>query len=123
MGRCGDKMQAFEFDHHLIDSYERFSRSFSSIRSDDLRTTIDAEYDDGRFWPDALLSLNPRYLSGPSVDELVASGDLDEACGKVFRFGETPLRFHRHQAESIGLRLLKMPDCRLSTRCPQNSQT
>lgn len=94
-------MKAFEFDHHLIDSYERFSRSFSSIRSEDLRAAIDAQYDAGRFWPDALLSLNPRYLSGPNVDDLVASGDLDEGTGKVFRFGETPVRFHRHQAESI----------------------
>ena len=94
-------MKAFEFDHHLISSYERFSRSFSSIRSDDLRAEIDAQYDAGRFWPDALLSLNPRFLSGPTVDDLVTSGDLDEGTGQVFRFGETPLRFHRHQAEAI----------------------
>ncbi|MFX6830761.1 DEAD/DEAH box helicase, partial [Acinetobacter baumannii] len=32
---------------------------------------------------------------------LVASGDLDEATGKIFRFGTTPLQFHRHQAQSI----------------------
>lgn len=94
-------MKAFEFDNHLISSYERFSRSFSSIRSDDLRAEIDAQYDAGRFWPDALLSLNPRFLSGPTADDLVTSGDLDEGTGQVFRFGETPLRFHRHQAEAI----------------------
>jgi Lhr-like helicase len=94
-------MKAFEFDHHLIDSYARFSRSFSTIRSDDLKSEIDREYDAGRFWPDALLSLNPRYLQGPTVDDLVASGDLDEATGRIFRFGATPLRFHRHQAQSI----------------------
>jgi Lhr-like helicase len=94
-------MKAFEFDHYLINSYERFSRSFSSIRADDLRTQIDAQYDAGRFWPDALLSLNPRYLSGPSVDELVASRDLNEATGKVFRFDKNLLRFHRHQVEAI----------------------
>lgn len=94
-------MKAFEFDHYLINAYERFSRSFSSIRSDDLRTQIDGQYDAGRFWPDALLSLNPHYLSGPTVDELVASGDLDEASGKVFRFDENPLRLYRHQAEAI----------------------
>ncbi|MBD9560649.1 DEAD/DEAH box helicase [Ensifer sp. ENS03] len=94
-------MRAFEFGHRLVDSYARFSRSFSTIRSDDLKTEIDRQYDAGRFWPDALLSLNPRYLEGPTVDDLVASGDLDEATGKIFRFGETPLRFHRHQAQSI----------------------
>ena len=94
-------MKAFEFDHHLIDSYGRFSRSFSTIRAEDLRYEIERQYDNGRFWPDALLSLNPRFLSGPTVDDLVASGDLDEATGKIFSFGETPLRFYRHQAQAI----------------------
>lgn len=94
-------MKAFEFDHRLIGSYARFSRSFSTIRSDDLKSEIDRQYDAGRFWPDALLSLNPQYLKGPTVDALVASGDLDEATGKIFRFGTTPLQFHRHQAQSI----------------------
>lgn len=94
-------MKAFEFEHSVIDTYERFSRSFTKIRADDLKSAIDGEYDAGRFWPDALLSVNPRFLAGPDVDELVASGDLDEGTGKVFRFGETPLRFHRHQAEAI----------------------
>jgi Lhr-like helicase len=94
-------MKAFEFDHRLIDSYARFSRSFSTIRSDDLKSEIDRQYDAGRFWPDALLSLNPRYLQGPTVDDLVASGDLDEATGKIFRFGPTPLRFYRHQAQAL----------------------
>ncbi|MGJ4927508.1 DEAD/DEAH box helicase [Bradyrhizobium sp. HKCCYLRH3095] len=94
-------MKAFEFEHRLIDSYARFSRSFSIIRSADLKSEIDRQYDARRFWPDALLSLNPRYLQGPTVDDLVASGDLDEATGRIFRFGSTPLRFHRHQAQSI----------------------
>ncbi|TXH36469.1 MAG: DEAD/DEAH box helicase [Rhodospirillaceae bacterium] len=94
-------MKAFEFDHRLIDSYARFSRSFSTIRSDDLKTEINRQYDAGRFWPDALLSLNPQYLRGPTVDALVASGDLDEATGRIFRFGATPVQFHRHQAQSI----------------------
>src|SRR5690606_31181606 len=76
-------MKAFEFDHRLVDSYARFSRSFSTIRSDDLKSEIDRQYDAGRFWPGALLSLNPRYLQGPTIDDLVASGDLDEATGKI----------------------------------------
>ena len=94
-------MKAFEFDHRLIDAYARFSRSFSTIRSDDLKSEVDRQYDAGRFWPDAMLSLNPKFLQGPTVDDLVASGDLDEATGRIFRFGSEPLRFHRHQAQSI----------------------
>ena len=94
-------MKAFEFDHRLIDSYARFSRSFSTIRSEDLKSEINRQYDAGRFWPNALLSLNPRYLKGQTADDLVASGDLHEATGKIFRFGQAPLRFYRHQAQSI----------------------
>jgi len=94
-------MKAFEFEHQLIDAYARFSRSFTKIRADDISTEVERQYDAGRFWPDAMLSINPRYLSGPTVDDLVASGDLDEATGRIFRFGSTPLRFHRHQAQSI----------------------
>jgi hypothetical protein len=94
-------MKAFDLDHSLIDTYDRFSRSFSTIRSEDLKSEIDRQYDAGRFWPDALLSLNPRYLKGPAVDDLVRSGDLDEATGKIFRFGQAPLRFYRHQAQAV----------------------
>ncbi|MDI9847635.1 DEAD/DEAH box helicase [Rhodoblastus sp. 17X3] len=94
-------MKAFEFDHQLIDTYARFSRSFSTIRSPDIAEEINRQYDAGRFWPDALLSLNPRFLPGPTIDDLVASGDLDEATGKIFRFGADPLRFHRHQGQAI----------------------
>lgn len=94
-------MKAFEFDHNLIDSYARFSRSFSTIRAQDIAAEVTRQYDDGRFWPDALLSLNPRFLSGPTVDDLVASGDLDEATAQIFRIGVTPIRFHRHQAQAI----------------------
>lgn len=94
-------MKAFEFDHNLIDSYARFSRSFSTIRAPDIAAEVTRQYDDGRFWPDALLSLNPRFLSGPTVDDLVASGDIDDATARIFRIGATPIRFHRHQAQSI----------------------
>ncbi|MFN7167948.1 MAG: DEAD/DEAH box helicase [Pannonibacter sp.] len=94
-------MKAFEFDHNLIDSYARFSRSFSTIRAPDIAAEVTRQYDDGRFWPDALLSLNPRFLSGPTVDDLVGSGDLDEATARIFRIGATPIRFHRHQAQAI----------------------
>jgi hypothetical protein len=57
-------MKAFEFDHRLIDSYARFSRSFSIVRSDDLKSEIDRQYDAGRFWPEALLSLNLDTCTG-----------------------------------------------------------
>lgn len=94
-------MKAFEFDDYLVDAYARFSRSFTEIRAQDLSEAIDRASVRGRFWPEALLSLNPRYMPGPTVDELVSSGDLDEATGAIFRFGDQGIRLHRHQAQAI----------------------
>jgi hypothetical protein len=94
-------MKAFDFDAHLTNRYASFSRSFTEIRAEDLSDAIEAEYSAGRFWPDSLISLNPRYKAGASIDELVATGDLDEATGKIFRFSSSLLRLHRHQAQSV----------------------
>ena len=58
-------MKAFEFDHNLIDSYARFSRSFSTIRAQDIAAEVTRQYDDGRFWPDAL-DFRPQRWIGPS---------------------------------------------------------
>jgi hypothetical protein len=94
-------MKAFDFDSHLTNRYASFSRSFTGIRSEDLSYAIEAEYSAGRFWPDSLISLNPRYKAGASTAELVATGDLDEATGKISRFSSSQLRLHRHQAQSV----------------------
>ena len=76
-------MKAFELDHKIVESYGRFSRSFSTIRAHDLSEAITQKYEEGHFWPDALLSLNPYYEAGPTADDLVNSGDL---CPEQRRF-------------------------------------
>jgi ATP-dependent helicase YprA (DUF1998 family) len=94
-------MKAFELDRNLIVDYERFSRSFSTIRAPDLKDAVDQQYGEGRFWPDALLSLNPRYETGPSTDRLAASGDLHPDTAKVFRLGTGPILLHAHQGQAV----------------------
>ena len=94
-------MRAFDLDRQIIDRYEEFSRSFAKIRADDLQAEISDQYEQGRFWPDALLSLNPHYEQGPTADDLVGSGDLCQETAQMFRFGFDPIRFHRHQGQAI----------------------
>jgi ATP-dependent helicase YprA (DUF1998 family) len=94
-------MRALSFDESIIEKYREFSRSFSLIRAPDIKALVDAEFDAGRFWPDALLSLNPRYKAGPSAEELVASNVLDPATADVFRVGGGSIRFHAHQGQAI----------------------
>lgn len=94
-------MDIFDLDAALMGDYARFARSFSLIRAPDIKNSVDALYASGRFWPEPLVSINPRYEAGASVDALVADGTLHPHTAKVFRLNETPLVLHRHQSQAV----------------------
>jgi len=94
-------VKAFDLDRNLVADYEAFSRSFTRIRAADVKQAIDQRYADGRFWPDALLSINPHYERGPTADSLAANGVIDPSTAQVFRANGTTLTFYRHQGQAI----------------------
>jgi len=102
-------MDIFEFRRALVEDYERFTRSFTRIRSDDLRVFVDQEYASQRYWPEPLVQVNPNFKGGGTVDELVASGQLSQACASIFRLNKSAssagvsLPLHKHQAEAVSL--------------------
>ena len=102
-------MDVFAFRKELISEYERFSRSFTSIRAADIRQVVDEAYDSGRFWPAPLIQLNPNFVPGGSIEEFVANGTLDAECAEIFRIKNPtdplgqPLVLHKHQAEAIAI--------------------
>lgn len=104
-------MDVFQFREHLVGEYAQFSRSFTRLRSDDIREFVDREYASQRYWPEPLIQINPTYRSGGTVDELVAGGQLSPECSAIFRLGKSAssagvtLRQHQHQAEAISLAL------------------
>jgi ATP-dependent helicase YprA (DUF1998 family) len=102
-------VDVFKFREHLVGEYAQFSRSFTRLRSDDIREFVDREYDSQRYWPEPLIQINPTYRSGGTVDRLVAEGQLSPECSSIFRLGKSsssagvPLPLHQHQAEAISL--------------------
>ena len=104
-------MDVFDFREHLVGEYEQFTRSFTRIRSDDIKAFVDREYDSQRYWPEPLIQINPNYRSGGTVDELVQAGQLSAECSDIFRLGKSAssagvtLPLHKHQAEAISLAL------------------
>lgn len=100
-------MDVFAFREELVAEYERFSRSFTRIRAEDISRKVDEAYASGRFWPAPLVQLNPNFEPGGYVDELVAQGALDPECSNIFRLKKPdhpsgdPLRLHRHQTDAI----------------------
>ena len=100
-------MDVFAFREQLVAEYERFSRSFTTIRSKDIRERLDEVYAEGYFWPEPLIQLNPNFEPGAFVDELVSQGTLDPECAEVFRIkkrddhGGQHLHLYQHQCEAI----------------------
>ena len=94
-------MKAFALDRRVVESYAAFTRSFATPRAVDIKSAVDAEYAAGRFWPDALLSLNPAFEHGFTADQLAAEGITVAETAQVFRKNGAPFVFYRHQVEAI----------------------
>ncbi len=96
-------MNVFELDADLIARYEKFARSFTSIRAEDLRSQIDAVYEGGKFWPEPLIGLNPEFKRGRSVADLAQQGVVDRDLETVFSLGSprTPISLHLHQEQAL----------------------
>lgn len=104
-------MDVFDFREQLVTEYEQFTRSFTRLRSDDIRDVVDREYASQRYWPEPLIQINPTYRSGGTVDELVSGGQLSPECSAIFRLAKSAssagvtLPLHQHQAEAVSLAL------------------
>ena len=94
-------MNVFELDAAIIGDYERFARSFTQIRAPDIRAQVEAIYASDRFWPKPLITINPHFEDGASIDQLVSNGTLHEATAKVFSANDEPLSLYRHQAQAV----------------------
>ena len=103
-------MNIFDLDRSVIKEYARFARSFTEIRAPDLRDKVERAYSEGKFWPEPMIQLNPRFKSGGTVGELVRAKELFEGCERVFRneradrpTKDGSLELFRHQLDAIGL--------------------
>jgi Lhr-like helicase len=95
------QMDVFDLDQKLVADYEQFARSFTQIRAEDIRKQIDDIYASRRFWPEPLISINPHFERGASVEELVANGSISPETGQVFRVDGRDLVLHRHQQQAL----------------------
>jgi len=93
----------FDLDEALVERYAAFARSFSIFRAPEIADQIDKIYGGRKFWPDPLITINPRFEPGRSIDELVTDGVLDPALASIFAAGnpKVSLRLHRHQERAV----------------------
>ncbi|MGH1506992.1 DEAD/DEAH box helicase [Ralstonia solanacearum] len=102
-------MNVFEFRQSLVTEYDEFTRSFTRIKADDIKTFVDSEYASQKYWPEPLIQVNPNFQPGGTVEALCQAGQLHPSCADIFRFGKTTssagqsLPLYKHQVEAISL--------------------
>jgi superfamily II DNA/RNA helicase/very-short-patch-repair endonuclease len=101
-------VNVFELRDRLVADYASYTRSFIKIADQRISAKVDSELTAGAFWPEPLLQLNPTFLPGGTIDELVAAGKLHPECAKIFRIDKSEtdhtgkqLLLHAHQREAI----------------------
>ena len=101
-------MDIFQYREDLIGDYSAYVKGFLEVRDADVEQFITSRLDGGFLWPEPLVQLNPAFVQGPTIDELVDQKRLHATCREVFRRGKTvesplgaPLRLHRHQEQAI----------------------
>lgn len=100
-------MNVFELRNQLVGDYGAFARSFTKIKSADIRDQLHEIYAGDRFWPEPLLQINPNYMAGPTVGNLAESGELHPLCASIFQVKDEasgnliPLRLHTHQLQAL----------------------
>lgn len=100
-------MDVFKYRDAVVFDYRHFSTSFARPRAQDIKSFVSDCYESGRYWPAPLIQINPAYVSGSTVEELVAEGKLHPKCREIFRFGRdggnpgVSARLFRHQEEAI----------------------
>jgi ATP-dependent helicase YprA (DUF1998 family)/very-short-patch-repair endonuclease len=101
-------MDIFQYRNDLLGDYASYVKGFLEVQDSEVEHFINAKLDGGFLWPEPLVQLNPAFLPGPTIDDLVAQGKLDPICKKVFRRGKTlenpagsPLLLHRHQEQAL----------------------
>jgi len=101
-------LDVFSFSEKLIDEYSSFSRSFTTIRSQDIFEAVENEYNKGRYWPEPLIQINPNYKRSNTVQELVQQGLLHPECANIFLAGKNegkpaPITLYKHQVDALAL--------------------
>jgi hypothetical protein len=84
-GRIPVIVNVFDLDRALVGDYERFARSFTQIRAPDILSQVEAIYATNRFWPEPLISINPHFEQGASVEQLAREGSLHPDTARIFR--------------------------------------
>jgi len=77
-------MDVFKLRNDLINDYSSYVLSFLQIQDKRIHDYVINEMNDGLYWPEPLIQLNPEYEKGMFVFQMVEEGILHSECRKIF---------------------------------------
>jgi len=78
-------VDVFGLRDRVVQQYSDYIRSFLRIKDPEIDRFVQESLNQGRYWPDPLVQLNPAFEPADTVDDLVARGVLVEGCRRIFR--------------------------------------
>ena len=100
-------MDIFQFRDSVIQDYRDFVEGFLQIRDDRLQAYMAQRLNSGALWPDPLLQLNPSFMPGKSIAELVPDKTLHHLCNDIFKKGKKDslsgkaMNLYAHQEQAV----------------------
>ncbi len=100
-------MDAFGVLDDVLDDYASFVQGFLNIRDSKVLGKVEREVENGLMWPEPWLALNPAFLPGGTVGELVDRGLLHPTTREIFQHSsaadqsDREIAFHRYQTDAI----------------------
>ena len=64
-------MDIFRYREDLIEDYSAYVKGFLEVRDTEVEQFITSRLDGGFLWPEPLVQLNPAFVQGLTIDELV----------------------------------------------------
>jgi len=90
-------IDVFNLHKDIIDDYKCFVNSFINIKNERIRTVVESEMNQGKFWPEPLIQFNPSFEQSTSMETLCDKGVLHPELENIFK----GFSLFRHQVEAI----------------------
>lgn len=92
-----ETVDIFNIHSCIMEDYKKFVGSFINIQDEISRQEINQSIMMGKFWPEPLISFNPSFEKGESLDKLCADGILHGEMQKIL----AGFTLYKHQSEAI----------------------
>jgi len=87
----------FNIHEKIMDDYKHFVSSFINIKDKRIKEVVEAEIDDGKYWPEPLIQFNPSFEQGESIEKLCESGNAHSEISNIFK----GYSLFKHQVEAL----------------------